>query len=574
MKSGVYRIFHNPSKSVYIGQSIDIDQRWEKHKNDLLSLSHHNIHLSELFENIGGLTNLRFEIIVLAPKIENQLKLQKFLALEEMFEIKYHKSIGWNVLNRTVGGDISLSKNSWEIYYKNHQEDEKIRIENTKKNHAKKTNERRNLEDKKEKVSSLISIFRQLNPKRERIIGRIIRRKSIIWKILGLMPTKTRKIELLTELKTLINIRNNFNLNYFNLRNELKEIGYDLPFEYSQQKFIEIRYKLKKDAYALRNSKHELKIKNIKKDDIKFDPKKINDLELTLAISKFSILSIDEYKNLNSSDKNTNQIKKDNDELADALISLTNGALFKMPEAYLMLGKLYQSGIFFNQSANKAIAYLHFATKYSTTKNGACECLGNLFSDGEICKINYKNSIYYYEIAANNGEKFSVHCLGNIFSDKKNEDYDIDKAIYWYEFAFNKGCEYSALELGLIYLQGEKLQQNLSTAKIWLERATETSYDGTAEYELGFIYRDGLGVINDYEIGAEYIKKAVILGSESARYTMGWIYEYGEGFEKNLIKAYAWYLLSNESESEMLTLKNKLSANEIAVAELLSKQLL
>lgn len=51
---GVYLITNLKSQRVYIGESIDIYQRWERHKKDLVSNQHHNQALQNDYNLLGA----------------------------------------------------------------------------------------------------------------------------------------------------------------------------------------------------------------------------------------------------------------------------------------------------------------------------------------------------------------------------------------------------------------------------------------------------------------------------------------------------------------------------------------
>lgn len=62
MRSGIYKILNVITKKIYVGSSIDIQDRWYFHKNSLSNGTHHSIKLQRSY-NIHGVNNFNYEII-------------------------------------------------------------------------------------------------------------------------------------------------------------------------------------------------------------------------------------------------------------------------------------------------------------------------------------------------------------------------------------------------------------------------------------------------------------------------------------------------------------------------------
>jgi TPR repeat protein len=63
----------------------------------------------------------------------------------------------------------------------------------------------------------------------------------------------------------------------------------------------------------------------------------------------------------------------------------------------------------------------------------------------------------------------------------------------------------------------------------------------TAQYYLGLMYLNGLGVKQDYQIAFEYLTQASENSDTPAAYLIGFMYEEGFGVTKNIVMAYNWY---------------------------------
>lgn len=98
---GIYKITNLQNNKVYIGQSINIQERWKQHKSELNCHRHQNDHLQKAWD-IYGKDNFKFEIICECSKDE--------LDDKEIFYISEYNSInrdyGYNIQN---GGASSPS---------------------------------------------------------------------------------------------------------------------------------------------------------------------------------------------------------------------------------------------------------------------------------------------------------------------------------------------------------------------------------------------------------------------------------------------------------------------------------
>ncbi len=60
------------------------------------------------------------------------------------------------------------------------------------------------------------------------------------------------------------------------------------------------------------------------------------------------------------------------------------------------------------------------------------------------------------------------------------------------------------------------------------------------------MYHDGLGVKKDHQKALELYTKSTENGNRIAPYNIGFMYEYGEGVQKNINTAIKWYQMSCE----------------------------
>jgi TPR repeat protein len=62
-----------------------------------------------------------------------------------------------------------------------------------------------------------------------------------------------------------------------------------------------------------------------------------------------------------------------------------------------------------------------------------------------------------------------------------------------------------------------------------------------AQWNLGLVYYNGLGVPQDYKQAAEWYRKAADQGFAKAQHNLGWLYEFGEGTPQDYKQAAEWY---------------------------------
>lgn len=77
--TGIYSIQNKINNKVYLGSSIDIKKRWERHKNDLNNKKHVNQSLQKDWNEYGS-GNFKFSVIKQCEESE-----LKFIELEEIY---------------------------------------------------------------------------------------------------------------------------------------------------------------------------------------------------------------------------------------------------------------------------------------------------------------------------------------------------------------------------------------------------------------------------------------------------------------------------------------------------------
>jgi TPR repeat protein len=115
-----------------------------------------------------------------------------------------------------------------------------------------------------------------------------------------------------------------------------------------------------------------------------------------------------------------------------------------------------------------------------------------------------------------------------------------------YKTAFNEwkplaeqGDVDAQYNIGWLYRNGKGVLKDYKEAVKWYRKAAEQG-DAFAQGNLGVMYANGKGVLKDYKEAVKWYRKAAEQGNASAQYNLGARYAYGEGVLKDLSKAKYW----------------------------------
>ena len=102
------------------------------------------------------------------------------------------------------------------------------------------------------------------------------------------------------------------------------------------------------------------------------------------------------------------------------------------------------------------------------------------------------------------------------------------------------GDEEAQYKLGCLYFQGVGIPTDYQKALNWFLKAAEQS-DPKAQRMVGVFYGDGLGVAKDYAEAVRWTRLAAQQGDSTAKYNLGYSYATGEGVPKNGEEAFRWF---------------------------------
>lgn len=97
--------------------------------------------------------------------------------------------------------------------------------------------------------------------------------------------------------------------------------------------------------------------------------------------------------------------------------------------------------------------------------------------------------------------------------------------------------------LGILYRNGEGVVQDLELARQWLLRAAEQGY-ARAQFSLAMLYDFGQGMAQDYPQAIHWYEQAAQQGDTDAQFALGSLHADGRGVVANGAEAARWYAMA------------------------------
>ncbi|KAG0232610.1 hypothetical protein BGW41_001771, partial [Actinomortierella wolfii] len=114
------------------------------------------------------------------------------------------------------------------------------------------------------------------------------------------------------------------------------------------------------------------------------------------------------------------------------------------------------------------------------------------------------------------------------------------EAVAWYRKAADQGDAGAQYNLGYMYRNGRGVEQSNIEAVAWYRKAADQG-NATAQYELGYMYQKGRGVEQSEIEASAWTSKAAESGIPSAQNSVGWQYDLGQGVKQDDHLAFEWY---------------------------------
>ena len=253
------------------------------------------------------------------------------------------------------------------------------------------------------------------------------------------------------------------------------------------------------------------------------------------------------------------------------------GINFKMDkdnlQAYEYLYKSYENG---NLDSIYSLAELLFDENFNLynvneainlcekgISSGQYDCaylLGYAYDYGKGIEVNKDLAEKNYQICINNSENKELISnskleLAGILWKKASDQCDMNNIIKLYEDAINNNNYKAMYLLGDKYYSGYKIEQDYDLAMFYFKMAARFNY-GRAEFNIGKMYEEGLGIIKSSEKAIEWYKLASTHGEVQALVSMADIYSDKKEFN-TAFKLYnmAYENYENKNDAAIVMLK-------------------
>ena len=97
--------------------------------------------------------------------------------------------------------------------------------------------------------------------------------------------------------------------------------------------------------------------------------------------------------------------------------------------------------------------------------------LGRIYDEGLGVDVNHIEGLKWFEKAADKGDADAQNIVGNIYSNIELGIIDLDKAFKYYQLAASQGHVYGMFNLGLCFADGDGCISNMPDALNWIEKA-------------------------------------------------------------------------------------------------------
>jgi TPR repeat protein len=221
------------------------------------------------------------------------------------------------------------------------------------------------------------------------------------------------------------------------------------------------------------------------------------------------------------------------DSKSEALTWLRKASEQGLAEAQFELGKLYLDGEEVEKNTDEGIRWLKLAAKQNFEQ--ASNYLSLKFPNQVLLtKEESKLARETFDLAVD-------HLIG-----RNNRENSPQKAVQ----LFLKAAEIGSLEakwnLGLIYKDGIGVERNMEEARRWFEVAAGNGHP-LAQYNLGLMYLIGSGGESDLSKSIEYFTMSAEAGNPDAAFGLGELYLIGDAVTKSEEKALNWFMVAAEA---------------------------
>ena len=208
-------------------------------------------------------------------------------------------------------------------------------------------------------------------------------------------------------------------------------------------------------------------------------------------------------------------------------------------DAQIYLGYMYDKGYGVTEDDSEAIKWYKLAAEQGVAD--AQYNLGLMYYNGEGVAQDYMEAFNLFSLAADEAYSDAQNYLGHMYEEGQGVEEDHDKAIKWYRLAAEQGNILAYYNLGIFYYR----LKNYDEAFNWLRLAAEQG-DADAQFGLGWMFNNGEGVEKDYIKGDEWYIKSAAQGNVFAQYNLCYNNLYGKFVVYRTAYKYCTAALANE----------------------------
>ena len=167
------------------------------------------------------------------------------------------------------------------------------------------------------------------------------------------------------------------------------------------------------------------------------------------------------------------------------------------------------------------------------------------------------------------------------------------KAAEWHRLAAEQGSALAEFKLGLLYFTGKGVPQSDAEAAAWFRRAAAPSDidrgsdwgrfirarlgDWEAQFYLGLIYNQGLGVPQDYTEAVFWYRRSAEQGYVPAQISLGSMFFSGRGVAQDYVLAHMWYNVAaargdSDARQHRHEVEKVMSQAQVAEAQRLARE--
>jgi hypothetical protein len=218
--------------------------------------------------------------------------------------------------------------------------------------------------------------------------------------------------------------------------------------------------------------------------------------------------------------------------------------------------------------------------------------LGFLYSTGKGVQQDLKVALELFTLSANQGFAKAQSNLGNMYHNGRGVMQDYKTAVIWYTLAAEQRYAPAQNALGDMSSNGQGVSQNYKAAIKWYKLAAKqrsvgdqqnptlwplnrdglTRSNAVAQYNLGSMYENGEGVIQDYEAALEWYTLAAERENAEAQNNLGVMYALGHGVIQDYTRAHMWWTIAASQGDEKAAENRDEIANDMTSADISKAQ--